>query len=225
MREHHAQVTVRDTGIGISPDFLPHVFERFRQAESTWTRPQGGLGLGLAIVHHIVELHGGQITAHSEGVGRGATFVVTLPSAAATPGTADAESRSVATQHFSGLRVLVVTPRGDLCSELTTALRASGATVTAAASAEDALDKVGEAPDVLVTDLVLLRSEATSLVETLRGLGGARRGIVRAIGVDEQGAGDPGEARELGFDLVLSGPMSAGSVLAAIRQFDFGASE
>ena len=81
--EGQLRVTVRDTGVGISPDFLPHVFERFRQAESTWTRPQGGLGLGLAIVHHIVELHGGHITAASDGIGHGATFVVTLPCAPA----------------------------------------------------------------------------------------------------------------------------------------------
>ena len=93
----HAEITVRDTGVGISPDFLPHVFERFRQAESTWARPQGGLGLGLAIVHHIVELHGGHITAASDGVGRGATFMVTLPCAPppvhAAPGVQAALSR------------------------------------------------------------------------------------------------------------------------------------
>ena len=213
----HAEITVRDTGVGISPDFLPHVFERFRQAESTWARPQGGLGLGLAIVHHIVELHGGHITAASDGVGRGATFMVTLPCAPppvhAAPGVQAALSRD-----FRPLGVLLVTPQPEAGAQVASALRARGAVVTPAASAEEAIEIVADAPDVLVTELALPRQDGCSLLSTLRGLPSARGSTLRAIGVLGEGTCDPVDARAHGFDIIVSGPMSPESVLTAMRQ-------
>ena len=207
--EGQLRVTVRDTGIGISPDFLPHVFERFRQAESTWTRPQGGLGLGLAIVHHIVELHGGHITAASDGIGHGATFVVTLPWAPAPARlSGGAPARSHQAQDFDALRVLLVTARADARAQIASALRARGAIVTPVRSAEDAVDLVGDAPDVLVTDLARPRDDGNSLLATLR-----------AIGVlGEEVSDHDQEARTLGFDVLVAGPMSPESVLRGMRQ-------
>ena len=212
----HARVTVRDTGVGISPDFLPHVFERFRQAESTWARPQGGLGLGLAIVHHIVELHGGHITAASEGTGLGATFVVTLP-CTPSPARAPSGGRTPA-QELGAVGVLLVAAHADAGAQVASALRAHGATVTPAGSAEEALELVADAPDVLVTDLALPRQNGSSLLATLRALPSARGGALRAIGVLGEEPWNAADPRTLGFDIVVPGPMSPENVLAALRQ-------
>jgi signal transduction histidine kinase/CheY-like chemotaxis protein len=215
--EDHARVTVRDTGVGIAPEFLPHVFERFRQAESTWARPQGGLGLGLAIVHHIVELHGGHITAASEGLGRGATFVVSLP-CAPVPAGLRSNPRPAHVEELGALGVLLVTPHAEACAQVASALRARGAIVTPVRSAEEALELVADAPDVLVTDLALPRQNGSSLLATLRALPSARGGALRAIAVLGEGVRHVTDARTLGFDIVVPGPMSPESVLTAIRQ-------
>jgi signal transduction histidine kinase len=217
--EEQAHVTVRDTGIGISPEFLPHVFERFRQAESTWTRPQGGLGLGLSIVHHIVEQHGGHITAASPGIGRGATFVVTLPCAPPHTGaTGTARTRPAQVRDWGALDVLLVTAGADAGSETASALRAHGASVTFMESAEEAIDLLARAPDVLVTDLGLPGQDGCSLLAALRGLPTGRSGVLRAIGVLGAETCSKAEALKLGFDIIVSGPMSPEPVLTAMRQ-------
>jgi signal transduction histidine kinase/CheY-like chemotaxis protein len=215
--ERHVEVSVRDTGMGISPDFLPHVFERFRQAESTWTRPQGGLGLGLAIVHHIVELHGGHITAASDGVGHGASFVVKLPSAPALTH-AGAGTRPTHDRELDDLDVLLVTPRADARAQVAAALRARGAMVTPIGSAEDAIEIATDAPDVLVMDLAVPQQDGKALLEMLRGLPLARAGALRAIGILGEGTRDEHQARSVGFDIVVAGPMSPDRVLNAVRQ-------
>src|SRR5207253_272672 len=148
-----AQIVVSDTGRGIGPDFLPFVFERFRQANSATTRTHGGLGLGLAIVRQLVELHGGTVRAESPGEGQGATFTVSLPiptfqldgaEGHGAPGKVDAPS-------LEGLRVLVVDDEADARESLTVVLEQCGAVVTAVASARDALSALAhQRPDILV---------------------------------------------------------------------------
>jgi signal transduction histidine kinase len=133
------EITVQDNGQGIGPDFLPHVFDRFRQADMTTTKPHGGLGLGLAIVRHLVELHGGTVRAHSLGEGQGATFTVPLPvgPAGTVPGPA---SRTVSVPaRLDGVRVLLVEDEADSRDLLTVVLREAGALVTTVGSAPEAL--------------------------------------------------------------------------------------
>ena len=158
--ESQVQIRVSDTGRGISPDFLPHVFDRFRQADSTLTRAHGGLGLGLAIVHHLVELHGGTVQAESRGEGQGATFTIQLPLIAEGAETQEPERLQAALEgaapfgglpRLEGLRVLVVDDEPDTRELLTLVLTQYGVEVRPAASAAEALEKLeGWTPDVLV---------------------------------------------------------------------------
>ena len=164
----HMEVRVVDTGQGISPDFLPHVFERFRQADDATTRRHTGLGLGLAIVRQLVELHGGTVHAASEGVGRGATFTVRLPISAgeARGGQAAAlgERRTAASAaspmprlpRLDGLRILVVDDDPDGRTLTSLVLTQAGASVKAVASVREALQTLEvERPDALVSDIGL----------------------------------------------------------------------
>ncbi|HYY98551.1 MAG TPA: PAS domain S-box protein, partial [Pyrinomonadaceae bacterium] len=155
------EITVSDTGAGISPEFLPYVFDRFRQADSSTTRRHGGLGLGLAIVRHLVELHGGTVRAESEGEGRGSSFTVTLPVAPVyhkEPGDARAAQTHAGASHapddcpeeIAGLKILVVDDEEDTRDLLRTVLGGYGAEVLTAATAGEALDLAARAkPDVL----------------------------------------------------------------------------
>ena len=175
------EIRVVDTGQGISPDFLPHVFERFRQAHGTPTRRHGGLGVGLAIVRQLVELHGGTVRAASEGLGRGSTFTVRLPTSAvdgpaARPATfgdrRQAESGASPvprTPRLDGLRILVVDDDGDGRALTSLVLTQAGATVKAATSVREALEMLdAERPDVLVSDLGLPDEDGYALIRQLR---------------------------------------------------------
>jgi PAS domain S-box-containing protein len=169
-----AEIVVRDEGRGITPEFLPHVFERFRQAENGGERGSGGLGLGLAIVRHLVELHGGTVLASSAGEGQGATFTVRLPldqaPAAAGKGDAAVSARAPAEPSLQGVRVLVVDDDADVRGMMETVLSERGAQVTSAASAGEALDSVTrETPDVLVSDLAMPEMDGYALLRELRG--------------------------------------------------------
>jgi PAS domain S-box-containing protein len=162
-------LTVRDSGVGIAPDFLPHVFEQFRQADVTTTRRQGGLGLGLAIVRRIVELHDGSIHAQSAGPGTGATFVVTLPLAMAA--SAAAASGTRASADLAGLSILVVDDDADGRSFVATVLEECGARVRTASSRAMALDAAAaERPDVLLSDIAMPDGDGYSLVARFRAL-------------------------------------------------------
>ena len=168
----HVHIRVCDTGQGIDPEFLPFVFERFTQADSSTTRRYGGLGLGLAIVRHLVELHGGTVTASSEGPGRGATFVVALP----VPSVAAAELLDPAaaprTPRLRGVRVLVVDDDGDARDLLNAVLTGDGARVVIAASVDDALAIfAADRPDVIVCDIAMPDRDGYDLVRTLRARG------------------------------------------------------
>ena len=175
------QITVADTGVGIPPTALPHVFDRFWQADSSITRTQGGLGLGLAIVRHLVEVHGGVVRAESEGEGKGATFTVLIPVRAVAPldpverkngdnGASPAgQQRDVASNFLEGLDVLVVDDEPDARDLVTAVLVKCGARVRTASTAENALERVRERrPDVLISDIGLPSEDGFSLIRRVR---------------------------------------------------------
>ena len=174
------RVSVRDTGRGIAPDFLPHLFEPFRQAESVTTRTQGGLGLGLAIVKQLVELHGGNVTAESPGIGRGATFRIELPVRAVraevrragirAPLTADVGDAGSSTYpRLDGIRALVVDDHDDARDLVATVLARCGASVIAAGSVVEALSALDSSvPDVIVTDIAMPDADGFELLRQVR---------------------------------------------------------
>jgi len=169
-------IRVTDTGQGIDPAFLPHVFDRFRQGggSGAGVARRTGLGLGLAIVRHLVEAHGGAVSASSEGVGKGATFTVELPlmigRSGRTPTDTDAYTQSLETSlSLKGLRVLVVDDDADARELLQVSLRQYGAEVEAAVSVEDALARLArETPDVLVSDIEMPDATGYELIRQLR---------------------------------------------------------
>src|SRR5207253_2675036 len=159
----HVVVRVADTGQGIAPEFLPFIFDRFRQADSTTTRAHGGLGLGLAIVHYLVTLHRGTVTAESDGPDRGATFTVRVPLAPLRPTARAAAQAATGVDRLTplaGIRVLVVDDDADTRDLITAVLGQSGADVLTAASAQEALDMLARArPHVLASDLSMRRAD------------------------------------------------------------------
>jgi signal transduction histidine kinase len=170
----HAKVTVRDTGQGIPPEFLPRVFDRFRQADSSTTRVFGGLGLGLAIVRHLVELHGGTVSAESDGVDKGATFSVTFPlltdrrepTTLAAAGEIGAGIRSL-----DGLRVLLVDDEPEARLIISTVIRRAGAQVEACACVSEALAKLLQwRPDVILSDIAMPEEDGYSFIGRVRSL-------------------------------------------------------
>jgi signal transduction histidine kinase/DNA-binding response OmpR family regulator len=168
----HVRLTVRDSGIGISPDFLPYIFERFRQADSSTTRTHSGVGLGLAIVRELVELHGGTVDAESAGLNQGASFIVSLPAA-----TGSAQPGKTATMpqapRLDGVRVLVIDDDPNTLEMLTEALAAGGAHVTGADSARRALDAFeATQPDVVVSDIAMPGEDGLWLMHRIRLLPG-----------------------------------------------------
>jgi signal transduction histidine kinase/CheY-like chemotaxis protein len=164
-----AQLTVTDTGEGIDPAFLPLVFERFSQSDSSTKRRHGGLGLGLAIVRHIVELHGGQVKVHSEGKGKGSTFVVQLPIPPFRDDARNAKQESGQTKSLNGIRVMLVEDDDDTREVIAAALDRYGASVIEAASAAEALRiLVRENPDVLVTDIGMPEMDGYELLAKIR---------------------------------------------------------
>jgi PAS domain S-box-containing protein len=171
-----AEIVVSDTGIGIKPDFLPHVFERLRQADASTTRQHGGLGLGLAIARHLIEAHGGTIEARSAGENRGATFIVTLPlslNAAVKEPELDSAgsdtSLGLLHRRLEGVRVLVVDDEPDALDLVSRALKQDGAEVRLAGSAAEALGAIDELnPDVLISDIAMPGQDGYELIRQLR---------------------------------------------------------
>jgi len=174
--DSQAEVVVADTGPGITPEFLPYVFDRFRQADSTSTRHHGGLGLGLAIARHLIEIHGGLIEARSGGKGAGATFTVRLPVAGSrievlVPREADREAelqmeRARSQEALAGLHVLMVDDDEDTLELLSAALRQRSADVTAVSSASAALEVIQNSrPDVLISDIAMPGEDGYQLIK------------------------------------------------------------
>jgi PAS domain S-box-containing protein len=188
----HVEIVVNDTGVGIRSDFLPHVFDRFRQADGSTTRNYGGLGLGLAIVRHLVELHGGTAWAESDGANQGSRFTVRLPAMNANeqhlpedlkqPAIAVVEARDHQPSSLSGLRVLVVDDEIDARSLLTTMLERCGAQVVAVGSAREGLESVETwKPDVLIADIGMPVEDGYGLIKKIRALPKERGGQTPAL--------------------------------------------
>ncbi len=222
------EVRVRDKGIGIKPEFLPHLFRRFSQADSSTARAHGGLGLGLAIVRHLVELHGGTVRAESDGEGRGATFVIGLPVRAVGPGDAPtdgtAQREEEATQgprpyfQLRGLRVLIVDDEVDARDLLGTVLSRSGARVRTSASAREALEALDEfRPDVLICDIGMPGEDGYWLMRSVRARSIAQGGGVPAIALTAYARPeDRARALEAGYQLHVPKPVLPGDLLAAV---------
>jgi CheY-like chemotaxis protein len=170
--ESGASIIVADTGQGIRHDFLRHVFERFRQADSTSSRRHGGLGLGLAIVRHLTEAHGGSVSAESAGEGLGATFTVHLPIHTVRRRVdAAADARPAQRAALAGLRILLVDDEPDTREVIRVLLEVEGAQVSVAASAGEALDLLRRRPaDVLLADIGMPDQDGYALIEAVRAL-------------------------------------------------------
>jgi len=220
-----AEIRVADTGAGIRPDFLPYVFDRFRQAESTITRSHGGLGLGLSIVRHLVELHGGSAAVYSEGEGKGAAFTVRLPvrqaaseSAASLDETID-KARVWETEGLlAGLRILVVEDEDDTRELLVTALEQCGAEVASAPSVAAALASFDRRPpDVLVSDLAMPDEDGFSLIRKVRSRGPGEGGDVPAAALTAYArTEDRLRALASGFQRHLPKPIDPSDLIAAV---------
>lgn len=206
------EFVVEDNGVGISLEFLPHIFERFRQADSTSRRAHGGLGLGLTIVQHIVELHGGTVEATSEGVGQGARFEVRLPLAAYDEDDDEAAPESVDLRklpRLDGLRVLVVDDDAETREVIRTLLDACGANVTTVQSASLALDVIAASPpDLLISDVRMPNEDGYSFIRRVRARGEGDGGSIPAIALTADATGVAREhALAAGFQHHMAKPV------------------
>ena len=221
-------LSVTDTGRGIDPEFLPFVFDRFSQADSSTTRRVGGLGLGLSIVRHIVDLHGGQVEARSEGVGAGATFIVTLPVRAVAPPSEPDDTRPQAepartepdeTKMLAGLKVLVVDDEPDARELLQLVLGDAGAVVRTAASAAEGFAQFREfRPDVLVSDLGMPEEDGYALMRRIRALPAEEGGAAPSVALTAYShSSDRTNALQAGFTTHIAKPVRTDDLLAALH--------
>jgi signal transduction histidine kinase/CheY-like chemotaxis protein len=215
-------VRVTDTGVGIDPAFLPHVFERFRQADGTVTRVHGGLGLGLAVVKHLVELHGGTVHAESAGRGQGASFTVLLPARAlpaesTAPGEGVPEARQRVAR-LAGVRVLAADDDADTREWITTLLEQHGARVTAVATEAEALAALErETPHVLLSDVSMPDDTGFALIRRVRERGPARGGDVPAAALTAWARDENRrEVFEAGFQLHVTKPVDPDELVDAV---------
>jgi PAS domain S-box-containing protein len=221
----HICVVVSDTGKGISPDFLPYVFDRFRQADASSARRYGGLGLGLSLVKYLVELHGGTIEAASAGEGQGTTFKVMLPvRAVATPlGEAGGASDKVKSSgELAGMRALVVDDEDDARELLEAVLTQYGADVVAAGSAAEAYEliataPIGEWPDVMVTDIGMPGEDGYSLIRRVRDWERERGAYIPAVALTAYGRSeDRMRALRAGFQMHVAKPVDPAELAIVI---------
>jgi PAS domain S-box-containing protein len=213
------RVSVTDTGEGISAEFLPLVFDRFRQADSSTTRRHGGLGLGLAIVKHLVELHGGTVAASSEGVGRGASFSVSFPVRATSGAAAVADlAPSASDVSLAGVRVVVVDDEADARELVARVLEEAGARVGTAGSAEEALGMVQrERPDVVVSDIGMPGEDGYQLVQRIRMLKKEEGGLTPAVALTAFArVEDRRRALLSGFQMHMAKPVEPAELVAVV---------
>jgi signal transduction histidine kinase len=215
-------IKVADSGIGIAPEFLPHVFDRFRQADASTTRRHGGLGLGLAIARQLVELQGGTIAVDSEGAGRGTTFVVRFPlrhqPAAAWPqagGNKQASSPApFSSEDLAGVRVLVVDDMADTLDLTGQMLQSRGACTVLASSAQEALELLAAGQfDVVVSDIAMPEMDGYELVRRMRAQGLAVPAVALTAFTRPE---DREHALQAGFEAYVAKPLEAGALVAAI---------
>jgi PAS domain S-box-containing protein len=224
----HVEIVVKDTGIGINPDFLPHVFDRFRQADGSTTRNYGGLGLGLAIVRHLVELHGGTAWAESPGEKQGSSFTVRLPAMTngeqplpeelKQPAIAVTESRDRQPSSLTGLRVLVVDDEIDARTLLSAMLERCGAQVVAVSSAREGLESVESwQPDVLIADIGMPVEDGYGLIKKVRALPKERGGQTPALALTAYArTEDRVRALSEGYQVHLAKPVDRYELAAVI---------
>ena len=233
--EDDVVLRVEDTGIGISPDFLPYVFDRFRQADGTATRRHGGLGLGMAIVRYLVELHGGTVRVHSEGEGQWATFTIELPphldatadqhEDSGTP-MVEAGDESAPIQHLDGVSVMVVDDDQDSRSFMSQLLQNHGASVVAAESTSEALSRLRQlCPRVLISDIGMPGEDGYALIRQVRELPKDEGGGVPAIALTAYASPeDECAALGAGYQRHLSKPVSVPHLMATIAELAAGPS-
>jgi signal transduction histidine kinase/CheY-like chemotaxis protein len=220
-----ATITVADTGVGISADFLPYVFDRFRQAEQGFTRSHGGLGLGLAIVHHLVEMHGGEVTAASDGPGKGATFEVRLPLARAITrahqGQREIPSSEMPDVSFSGHSLLVVDDDETTRDLMVTLLSHCGAQVRAVGNVADAMQQFEvEIPEVVLADIGMPGEDGLSMIRRIRQRSPGRGGLVRAIAISAYARPEDRQAAlAAGYDDFLAKPAMPADIVRAVDRW------
>jgi signal transduction histidine kinase/CheY-like chemotaxis protein len=225
--DSHVEIDVHDSGMGISPEFLPHMFERFRQADSSTTRKYGGLGLGLSIVKQLVELHGGSVVAESPGEGQGATFTVRLPLRAVRDAASSGEHPTTGRSAFgnapevllTGLKVLVVDDEPDARDLVKAVLADAGAEVFLAASAVEGFALVTwHRPDVIVSDIGMPGGDGYQFIRDVRNLGSASGGKTPAIALTAFARSeDRTRAMLAGYQVHVSKPIEARELVATIR--------
>jgi two-component system CheB/CheR fusion protein len=226
----YAQITVSDTGQGINPEFLPHLFDRFSQADGTKARVNPGLGLGLAIARHLVELHGGTITAASPGAGQGATFTIRIPLQTHVE-SSPVELKPVILPDIptlssdylpslDGLRVLVVDDEVNIRQLFAVVLEAQGVQVTAVASAQEALSAMIANPggyDVLLSDIGMPEEDGYDLIRQIRALSPEDGGEILAAAVTSYaGEGDRAEAVQAGYQMHIAKPVEINQLLYVV---------
>jgi signal transduction histidine kinase/CheY-like chemotaxis protein len=223
----HIELSVSDTGSGIGPEFLPHVFERFRQADSSSTRSHGGLGLGLAIVKHFVELHGGTVHATSPGPEKGSTFTVTLPIAIAHhndgearihPRAASGDGADCVNASLNNLKVLVVDDEPDARGLIKRMLEDCHAKVLTAATAAEGLELVeAERPDVVISDIGMPMVDGYDFLRQVRALGAERGGRVAAVALTAFARSeDRTRALMAGYQVHVSKPVEPQELIATV---------
>jgi CheY-like chemotaxis protein/anti-sigma regulatory factor (Ser/Thr protein kinase) len=224
-RDTTVEIEVADTGEGIEPDVLPYVFDRFRQGDSGTTRTHMGLGLGLAIVRHIVELHGGRVRVTSAGQGKGATFYVSLPVVPAEqravvprgrPSVASARRPSAVT--LAGVHVLVVDDDRDARDLVAEVLRSRAADVATVASAPECLDAIDrDMPDVLLIDIAMPGMDGFDLIRRIRARPREQGGAIPAVALTAYArAEDAARSLAAGFQVHLSKPVDLDKLLATV---------
>jgi len=221
-------ITVRDSGAGIKPEFITHVFERFRQADASMTRRHGGLGLGLAIVKHLIEQHGGTVRAESAGEGMGSSFSIELPLSKAAPPTRRSRAGMVGSpspatpeltlRDLGGVSVLVVDDDRDARELIARILTDCHARVRIAASAREAFDALrADLPDLLISDLGMPEVDGFELLSWVRSLGRDRGGLLPAVALTAFARSeDRLRALEAGFNSHISKPVEPSELIAAV---------
>ena len=224
------RIVVTDTGSGIDPEFLPHVFERFRQADASSSRRYGGLGVGLALVHDLIELHGGSVHAHSDGEGRGATFSIDLPTVPSQEIDGSTETEGLHQKSMESLahvRVLLIDDENDARDLSQAVLEQCGAIVTSASSGAEALTVLRAAtpealPHVIVSDLGMPTEDGYQLIRRIRALS-PDLGRIPAVAVTGYATSeDVQRALDAGFQLHISKPMDPASFVAAVADLARG---
>ena len=226
--DSHVEIVVSDSGVGISKEFLPHVFDRFRQADASTTRIHGGLGLGLSIVHQLVDLHGGSVSVFSEGEGKGATFTIRLPFVGVISSQKDAESASPANPDevntfdglpsLEGLKVLVVDDEADTRELISEVLKEVGSEVITCRSVAEALVALEQQkPDILISDLGMPDEDGYSLISKIRALPAERGGHIPAAALTAYArAEDRMRVLRSGFQFHLPKPVDSAELVTVV---------